>query len=371
MPRLFLPRPGKGKRVVYWGVALLAAAQLALWCFLEWRRPEVRDPLYTYRLQSLKARLAEAPGSPLVLLLGSSRTKYGLSPGAMKLVPPPGAPRPVVYNFGVNGMGSIRELMYLRRLLAEGIRPDWLLLETWPAQWPEDGFCGEPPLLFAEDELHCGDAALVCRYFWRKPTLLARALTKNLVPTKTYRSRLLAGVPSLLPLRQLQELEQIGVDCQPVDPAGWFPLGYGARTPGEIELSLRRGRDQMQPLVDPLRIDPRSDSALREVLTICRERGIKLTLFMMPEHSAARGWYSPQARALTQSYLADLCREFKVAVVDTRDWLPDPAFTDFCHMWCWAATDFSERFGREVIQPILEGRAVGQDFSREEKSATQ
>jgi hypothetical protein len=371
MPRLFLARASKGKRVVWWTVAFIVAAQPVLWLLLEWRCPEVRDPAYTLRLRCLKARLAQSPGSPLVLLLGSSRTKYGLSPGVMKLPPRSGGPELVIYNFGINGLGSIRELLYLRRLLADGVRPDWLLLETWPPQWAEDGYFAESRMFFEMDELHGGDVALVGRYFAGEHTALAKQLRRNLVPIQTYRSRLLAAIPSLLPRRQLTEVTDHLADCEPADPGGWFPLDFGASTPEAMERALDLGQQQMKPLVDPLRIDPRSDAALRELLTVCRARGIQVALFMMPEHSAARGWYSPQAHALVQSYLGGLCRDFKVSVIDTRDWLPDSAFTDFCHIWCWAAPVYSERFEREVLQPLLDGKAVGRHVSLQEKAATQ
>src|SRR5262245_22645481 len=143
MPSLFLTSAGKGKRIVLWSLAGIALSQLVVSIYLDHRRLETRDPLYGHRLHSLQARLAEAPNAPLFLILGSSRVKYSVCPSAMTIPVAPGAPAPIVYNFAMNGMGTIRELMYFHRLMADGIRPNWLLIEVWPPLWAEEGFFRE------------------------------------------------------------------------------------------------------------------------------------------------------------------------------------------------------------------------------------
>lgn len=360
MPRWFLIGPSRCTRAVCWALAWFVVSQLALWAWLDCQKAEVRDPLYHLRLQSLQARLAQRAGSPLVLLLGSSRTKYGMRPDVMNLHASSGRPQPVVYNFGVDGLGSIRGLMYLRRLLADGVRPEWLLVETWPPQWVEDGFFDESRLVPWEDEVHVQDLPLLWRFFGHTPTVLGHGLYRCLVPIQGYRARLVeAAAPFLLTDRQVQALVKRRKGWEPPSPDGWFPLSWGPTDEKEKAHALELGRQQMQPLVSPLRIDPRSDTALRELLSECRAHGIKAAVYLMPEHSAARGWYSEQARGLVTSYLDSLRRELSVPVIDTRDWLADADFTDFCHMWQHAAGPFSERFAHEVLQPLLEGSSTG------------
>ncbi len=155
MPRFFLVHAAKGRRIVFWTALCFAASQLALWTYLDRRHPEVRDGLYHIRLRSLQARQAESPSALLVLFLGSSRIKHGLGPAAMNVRSGEAAPSPAIYNFGINGMGSIRELMYLRRLLADGVRPAWLIVETYPPLWAEDGFFRESRMVSSEDDLSC------------------------------------------------------------------------------------------------------------------------------------------------------------------------------------------------------------------------
>src|SRR5579864_5169313 len=152
MPSLFLTSAGKGKRAVLWTLAGVALSQLVLSIYLDRRRLETRDPLYGHRLHSLQARLAESPDAPLFLILGSSRVKYSVCPSAMQIHTASGVPTPIVYNFAMNGMGTIRELMYLRRLLADGIRPKWLLIEIWPPLWAESGFFREARMVEGEDD---------------------------------------------------------------------------------------------------------------------------------------------------------------------------------------------------------------------------
>jgi hypothetical protein len=359
MPRVFLLPAATGKKTVFWFLACFVAGQVALWAYLDTRRLEVRDPLYGIRLHSLRSRLAESPNAPLVLILGSSRVKYGLWPAAMQVRPGTGAPPPVIYNFGLNGAGCIRALMYFRRLLADGVRPDWLLVETWPPLWAEAGFFEEAQMVLSEDELHWQDIPLVCRYFSGKPTVFLQGLRKSLLPILAYRARLVqATVQSLLPHKQLGEMARVRSAWVPFDDTGWFPLTSGPATPEGQRRLLQRGMEEVKPLLDPLRISPRSDAALRELLEECRARGIKVALLLMPEHSAVRGWYPPQARALVHSYLDGLSREYQMPVIDTRDWVTDETLMDFCHLGQRGAAPFSERFGREVLQPLLQGKPL-------------
>jgi hypothetical protein len=340
-------------------VLCFAASQLALWTYVDWHRPEVRDPLYTHRLRSLQARQAESPGAPLVLFLGSSRIKYGVWPAAMKVAVAENAPSPVIYNFGLNGAGTIRELMYFRRLLADGVRPDWLILETWPPLWVEDGFFEEAKMVLGADDLHWRDVPLVCRYFGRKPSILRQAVRQSVLPLTMYRGRLLASaIDCLLPRQQLGDMSRQVSDWLPSDDTGWFPLTWGPKTPEQKSRVLKESTEQIKPLIDGLRIDPRSDAALREILDECRKRGIRAAVLLMPEHSLTRDWYSPQARALVHGYLYGLRRDYGVPILDTRDWVPDEQFADFCHMAPAAAAPFAQRLGREVVQPLLQGRLL-------------
>lgn len=359
MPQFFLTSAGRGKRAVFWAVVCFALSQLALWVYLDCRLPEVRDPLYTHRLHSLQSRLARSPDAPLVLLLGSSRVKYGLWPAAMSVRSPASSPPPVIYNFAFNGAGFIRQLMYFRRLLAEGVRPRCVLLETWPPLWAESGFFAESKMVIHEDEPHWRDVPLLYRYFLREPAVGLEAARKCLAPIRAYRGRLLQVVAqSLSSPAQLSARAKDAMDWVPADDTGWFPLTWGPTTPEQKRRVLEDGLAQVKPLVDPLRIDPRSDAALRELLEECQSRGIQVALLLMPEHGITRGWYPPQARALIHSYLGRISREHHVPIVDGREWSADEDFADLCHLGRPGVEPLSARVGREVLQPLLNGEPL-------------
>ncbi|HEY7157442.1 MAG TPA: SGNH/GDSL hydrolase family protein [Gemmataceae bacterium] len=361
MPSFFLTPAAKGKRIVLWTLVCFAASQLALSVYLDYRRPEVRDPLYEYRLRALRSRLAESPNAPLFLALGSSRIKYGLWPARMKVRPSEGAPEPVIYNFGLNGMGTIRELMYFRRLLADGIRPRWLLLEVWPPLWAEAGFFRESRMVLGEDDLHWRDVPLMCRYFAKEPKVMRDGLRKCFLPISVYRSRLIDfAVSALRPSEQASEGVRDLSRWLPEDGTGWFRIPWKGDTPEEKSRALKNGLEQIKPLVNPLRIDPRSDAALRELVEECRRRGIEVALILLPEPSVTRGWYPPQAHTLVHDYLRRLQRAYQLPIIDTRDWVPDEDFLDTCHIGFRGVAPFSERVGREVLQPLLQGQPLSE-----------
>src|SRR5262245_7975669 len=112
----------RSARALASGAACFLAAQLALGLAVEHCLPAVRDPEYAAKTARLRARLAESPGRPLVLVLGSSRVQMGLRAGSVN-AECDGRPA-LVFNFGMSGGGAQLESLCLRRLLDEGIRPD-------------------------------------------------------------------------------------------------------------------------------------------------------------------------------------------------------------------------------------------------------
>jgi len=359
MPNLFLTSASKGKRVALWTLIGIVASQLALSIYLDQRRLETRDPLYGNRLNHLRQRLAESPHSPLFLILGSSRVKYSIRPDAMKLQGLANSPQPIVYNFGINGLGTIRALMHFRRLLADGIQPQWLLVEIWPPLWAEAGFFREARMVQSEDDLHWRDLLLLCRYFRNDRALLHLALQKCLTPLRSYRDVLLAlSVESLLSPEKLREIKQKVQDTLPTDRGGWFPLPWELTTPEEKHKAWLDGDEKIKPLLQPVRIDPRSDAALRELLSECRQHHIKAALILLPEPSWTRGWYTTESHAVVRTYLTRLYHDYPVPIVDARTWVADDDFSDSSHMATKGVSAFSERLGREVVQPLIEGRPL-------------
>jgi len=100
----------------------------------------------------------------------------------------------------------------------------------------------------------------------------------------------------------------------------------------------------------------RPDRATRELLELCRREHIPVTLFTTPEGSAFRGWYTPAARRAVNEYLTGIESEYGVVVTDARTWLADSDFTDSHHPLKRGRRRLTKRLGREVLEPLVQGR---------------
>jgi hypothetical protein len=332
------------------------AAQLGLAVAMEQWRPELRDLEYGAKRTRLQARLAENPGRPLLLLLGSSRANLGIHPGALPPLPavrpPRGGPpaEPLVFNASLMGAGPLIELLCLRRLLDEGFRPDWVILECWPANWDQGGDNSEFPRLVVS-RLSSADVRLLRRYHPQPADLCREWCLARATPWSSSRFALLMQYA-----RDSLPKEKHRDDMwQHIDPWGWLPY-QGSADPKDIAVRLTRTRDQFAPLLHDFRITPTTDRAWHDLLALCRQEGIAATLLYMPESKVFGSWYPPAVRAETDRYLRRLSRECRVSLVDARDWCPDEDFADGFHLLPPAADRFSERLGREGLPGVWRER---------------
>src|ERR1051325_7902208 len=115
------------------GVACFFVAQAAYhYPFASWW-PRLRDGEYSQKLVALRKEIAaKSADQPLIIAFGSSLTSLGLRPEALDSCRPSNPVGPLVYNFGMPGTTVIGQLMCLKRLLAEDIRPDWVMVEIYP-----------------------------------------------------------------------------------------------------------------------------------------------------------------------------------------------------------------------------------------------
>jgi hypothetical protein len=343
----------RGRAALCWAVALFAGLQFALHAYLSRLRPELRDPEYGSLLTALRARLAEAPGRPLVLVLGSSRTANVVRPT------PPAAADPVVFNFATLASGPLRELQMLRRLLASGVRPSWVVAEVWPpflTQRP--GFDEEKYLL--DRDLQWPDWPLATHCFADPWPAYRKLAVGALAPASSHRAPLLRQwVPFLLP----PERHVPGDWADPalrVEGYGWLAAPAPRPGPELFPLVLERGRENTRRVLDDFRISPAADRALRDLLQTCKDHQIRLALLLVPEHSSLRACTPPQVQAHVEAYLRDLCGEV-VPLVETRDWTDDADFLDMTHVLPRAAGPYTKRFVHEVLRPLLDGRPYSPD----------
>src|SRR5437763_651245 len=159
-------RARRARASLLWALGLSALLHPGLGLFLATRRPAILDPTYGPRLALLRKRMA-VPGRPLsVVMLGSSRTALGFVPDAFEESLTQALGRPVrAFNFGMFSAGPVTNLVELRRLLRDGVRPDLLLVEVLPGRLNARlslAQHGEPAV--PTERLAWDDLPLVARY---------------------------------------------------------------------------------------------------------------------------------------------------------------------------------------------------------------
>jgi hypothetical protein len=326
-------------------VAFLAA-NLGTWLAMDYGWPQLRDPEYGRRLNRLRARLAEHPGRPLVVAVGSSRMSMGVCPAAWEEVRPAnaGRPDPLLFNVSLVGSGPVMELMALRRLYADGVRPAAVVLEYWPPFLREDGPYFEPDRVELT-RLMAIDRPLVRDYFRDPAAVERRMLLARVSAVYENRERLFAQVDaSWLPWNR-----RMDTGWQGLDPWGWLPgLDEHPQTRARRAARLAHCEAIYRAQFHEYAIDPVADRAMREAVTLARSHGAKVAFAYLPESTEFRGWYPPGVETAGREYLARLCRELAVPLIDARTWMPDEYLVDGFHLSRAGAAEFTRRFGPAV-----------------------
>jgi hypothetical protein len=338
----------RGRRGLAWGLALFALGQLALALAAERGHPELIDPEYGRRFQQLQARRQEAPGRPLLLMLGSSRTAMGFRPDALPPLPAGAGGPPLAFNYSLVSAGPLTELLCLERLAAGGVRPDAVLIEVWlPHLGPEKSF------LTRLDQGVRSDLRLADRYSPEARPGCWRCLERRLLPAYFLRSGLQR---EWLPPQGPAGPE--AVYWSTLDGSGWLPCPWDLRATGAYATFAVKQQADYGPTVQRFGVTPAGDRALHDMLVLCRRRGIKAALVWMPEASDFRRYYSPDALAGMRAYLAALSDAYQAPCLDMREWAPDEDFADGFHLTPAGAARLTERLGREFLAPWLDGRAL-------------
>src|SRR6266567_5123517 len=137
--------PSRSRTAILWAIGFFLIAQLTLVVTIERWRPDWSDPEYGTRFRHLKRRIQKEPGRPLLLVLGSSRVGNGLVADCLPPDSSQGPERPLVFNMSLAGGTPLCELLLLKRVLAAGIHPRWVVIEVLPSSlnW-EDKILASP-----------------------------------------------------------------------------------------------------------------------------------------------------------------------------------------------------------------------------------
>jgi hypothetical protein len=324
--------------------------QAGLALLVERGYPMLRDPEYGWKWARFRALSAEYPGRPLILVLGTSRADMGFRPDAL-----PAAQRDaaVVFNFAVTGAGPLIELLTLQRLLRAEVCPDWLIVEVLPP------LLHQPPSVAEEnrysvDRLSWADLELFRRYWPADDPRWRGWCTAQLLPCFAHRFCLLSELrPGWLP-GDVRCDRWHSLDC-----FGWLRSPFDRAAPDQYRRNVELVHQGYIPFLQDFHVSANADRALRELLDMCRRRGIGVVLVTMPEGSEFRSWYAAESLAAITDYLNTLAQEYGTRWVDARSWVADDQFFDSHHLVPAGATTFTERFGREVLPGLVANSATG------------
>ena len=68
----------------------------------------------------------------------------------------------------------------------------------------------------------------------------------------------------------------------------------------------------------------------------------------MPEGTAFRSWYTPEAESVVAKFLAEVCDRHGVRLLDARCWIADEDFWDGHHLLPGGAARFTRRLLDEL-----------------------
>lgn len=324
-------RRTNARRALFAGLALFLATQLAFLAALESLSPYHSDLDYRQRSTLLHERLREAPERPLCLLLGSSRTALSFCPEW--LPPQDGSPEPLVFNFSHYGSGPILNLTLLRRLLADGVRPRWLVVELLP------GYLVREREDFIAPHLAAGELRDACRY-----------LEADKVAYWFVRTRI-----QTVPRFPLLGTESSG---HATGPLGGCVRWLNRVTERDRATRTADAHRHFGPLLRQLPISPSADRAIHDLLALCRQEDIAVVLLLTPEGTVFRSWYGPGTEQHLTAYLRRLADETGTPIVDGRRWLPEEVFYDSHHVVRRGAEEFTQHLHTEVLQPLFAERLV-------------
>ena len=309
--------------------------------------PNLRDPEYGHRVKRLRALHRAEPNRALVVVLGSSRPQMGLSPTLLGLGTGPADP--IAYNLSMAGCGPLHELINLHRLLADGVKPDYLLVEVLSPVLAGDSPAEKLLLPHKQSLTDIRRAAPYCRDVGE---LWEGWLRVRANPFHALRLNLMShGLGGFLYWQSRQDFM-----WKQMQPDGWLPYFFPTVSDAKRADGYAQARGQYLPYFGNFRVAELPDRAYRDLIAVCRANGIKLAFFVMPESREFRSWYPPGVRDQVTAYLAGLATEAGVMLFDAHDWYDDETmFADGHHMMRHGAEAFSPRFGRECVGPWLAG----------------
>lgn len=297
---------------------------------------------------ALRQLVSTQPDRPLVLMLGSSRGCWAFRAGCLNGMTDSDGQKLKVYNFGIPATGPISALFYLRDMLAEGIRPRFLLIEYLPplmceaqrGSLTEEGMTGF-------ESLSARRILQWLPYLYRPEKRARLWLEARINPWYTFRRQI------QLELRCLALGERFPT-YELIDDWGWHIAAPVPLPAAERERRLEVARGGYSPGLGKFRLGKKPTRALREILDLCRRERIPSALVLMPESSEFRSWYSDDANNAIHGELEELHQAYGVPVIDAQRWLDNDDFEDGHHTLLHGADVFTSRLYAELSRLLAQ-----------------
>lgn len=343
--------PSRSRRTLLAAAAAFVLTQAALAVAVMTHPVLSRDDLWQRKVRRYHHRLAGQPDALVVAQLGSSRTESGVRGVAAEPWLCERLGRPVVlFNMGSRGAGPAANLVNLRRMLNDGVRPHLLLVEVLPPLLTEDELLED---LAADrlpaSQLRHDEAALTASLGRReRPWLWAEWLRDQSVPAATHRQPLLSvSQPRLLTADARRD------GFRSADESGYVP-------PAEDALAKRAqateaARRRYQPALATFRLSPRRLDLVGETVEAARREGMGVALVLMPEGPTFRSWYPPGTWPTIREAVEAVARRHGVPLLDLREALDEDDTFDSHH----ATEDGASKLTRTLagrVEPLLRGR---------------
>jgi hypothetical protein len=327
-------------------LGVFVAAQLGLAIAIDQELPAVRDPEYVLLEGMLRDRMAERPGRPTAMFLGSSRVAHGFDASEAA-----GDGDLVLFNFGVPGSGPFLQSVIMERLATSGLHPDILFIEVMHHFFNATGVRSLDHSLLDGARLSGNEAMGLLGYGERSRTgPLRRWLYARALPI----SRNHAELRDAIRLDVFQPDEGPPLPFHPIDAFGYRPKVIAPEMwPAMTELAHK----QYDPFYGDFILDPAPWGKLLKTIADAQTAGTEVVIVLMPEGSQFRQLAAPAMLAGLNELLRRLREELGVPVIDARQWLDDTAFYDQHHLLPSGAKLFAKRFRDEALQPAMVRRA--------------
>jgi hypothetical protein len=296
---------------------------IATWSVADSVRPAATDPDYCTRRDLLRTWQAEQPDAHLIVMLGGSRTAIGFAP---ELLPPSTTSegRPLLwFNFAHFGAGPVFELVILKRLLCDGVRPDVVVIEIMPS------FVAREREDFLGHFLNIDEINQAASYV--RPTRLGWYALKNRFAKPDQLRRAVFG-PEAVPAGSLGGPTNLVDAIAPADRASRLETQHAFH----------------DRVIRNITFSEAGDRAVRDLLDTCHAHGITPVLVLSPEGPVFQSYYNAENWSQFQNHLERLAVEKGTRLINARDWLTEEQFYDSHHPLRGGAEVFTQRLMQEL-----------------------